>query len=159
MENQEGVDLKIYRIDLLPKIPETVKDFEIWKKDPHFYVKVDPNDKRYRISASFKYLNEIWDLKINIIRNINKIKENKILNPNYDNTIINFKGWAVDNENFYFDQTEILDTTVSRLFDPKNNTVLFLITREFQGNYNTAVVFFSKDFWNLNSYLAHFDSF
>lgn len=154
MENTNE-HLEVHKVHIQP---DNVKDlisgtsYEILSSQPHFFIKVDTIDKRYRISASFKYMNQTWDLKINIIRDLNKIFQNKIIKPNAGVISPDIISKLQENRIHIDKLNNIPDVEVMRLFDPIRNTFVFIITRSFKENKNTSVVFFSKDFWDINEY-------
>ncbi len=169
MENehkQEVEHLVINKVNILPNnIKDLIKDtgFEVWEHNPHFFIKVDTADKRYRISASFKFLNKTWGLKINIIRDLTKIKPNNILLSSEFNNDLEFSLEAIKNlkqYSIFFDEIQgINDVFIQRIFDPINNTVIFIVTRTHKDDQNTTVIFFSKDFWEINRYLKKIQNY
>lgn len=166
MENNLEVSehLVVNKINILPdNLKELIADtgFKIWEHNPHFFIKVDTIDKRYRISASFKYLNQTWDLKINIIRDLNKINYNKIITESDDSIIFSDEALKIlPQYNIYFDNISGIDNVyIQRMFDPINSTVIFIITRTHKEDQNTTVIFFSKDFWEINSYLKKLQNY
>ena len=143
-------DTSTYQIEILPEIIQS-KIFTRWEHNPHFFIKLDNTEKRYRISASFKYLNENWGLKINIIRDMNKIPKSSLItktadNLSFDSEIASDLGLELDR------RTDIQDLVIERIFDANSETVVFIISRTYDSDRNTALVFFSKNFWNVEEF-------
>jgi len=112
---------------------------------PYFFIKYASDDKRYRISTSFKYLNTKYGLHINIIRNFEKFKTEE---PQGDN--IEFLLLLLDKQ-----ESEVITTDLkySSYKDPKEETEIFFIEREWDNYINKVIVFFSLKHWSLSEYL------
>ena len=104
------------------------------KNVPYFYLKWSSDNKRYRVSASFKYLNKTYGLKINIVRECNK-------DFNFMNKIASVE----------------VDTglTYTKYIDDDNQTEIFLIERVYGHESNKIMLFFSLRFWNIDDYLDY----
>ena len=115
------------------------------KVQPYFFIKYALNDKRYRISASFKYLNDKYGLHINIIRNLDKAKAEG-LNLKFISLLL-----------YRQPKQEIINTSGNIVFrsfkDPFEKTEVFSIEREFNNEISRVLVFFSSKWWSLNDYI------
>jgi hypothetical protein len=117
------------------KIPINIKnDLNI---KPYFFIKWSKNSERYRISTSFKYLNLKFGLHINIIRDLDKIKNKDFINLITNDYI------AIDKDLIYYIYT-----------DNDNKTEIFYIIRTWENKTSGTIVFFSEKYWSLNDYLA-----
>ncbi len=116
---------------------------------PYFFIKWAQNDKRYRVSASFKYLNTTYGLHINIIRDFNKIGENS--NGDNHNKIKFLLSLLNKLEPYHVSD----DLSYTRYLDKLEHTEIFYIQRNYNGNINPTVVFFSLECWSLNDYLDY----
>lgn len=111
---------------------------------PYFFIKWACADKRYRISASFKYLNTNYGLHINIIRDFNKIKaEDATDKIKYLLSLIN----KLSAKNI------TAGLNYSSYCDDAEETEIFFIEREYNGEINKVIVFFSLKHWSFNDYL------
>ena len=114
--------------------------------DAHFFIKWAQTDKRYRISASFKFLNTKYGLHINIIRDLKKVFTSQADNLKFLLVLLNNQ-----------EQTYIADSlNFKRYINYDEETIFFLITREYEGTFNQVLVFFSLKYWGLNEYLSNF---
>jgi hypothetical protein len=118
-------------------------------QSPYFYLKWHLNDKRYRISASFRYLNKKYKLHINIIRDIAK-KEYCTIEFKYLLSLI--KNHKV---NDLFKDIDFIDNTPSvyNFLDTNTSTSVFLINRTYENTSDDTLVFFSSTFWSLTDYI------
>lgn len=158
MGNQE--DLIIYKINIEPEINKAIEELTgyQWMPDqPYFFVKISEKEKRYRISASFEFINKKWGLKIGIIRDIFKIKKLKIFKEKKegDEYLIDFANNELYSNLAISIDEEVLSAELSykRFFDPINETFIFIVTRMFNNTVNQSVVFFSKSSWSLTEYM------
>lgn len=112
---------------------------------PYFFIKWARNDKRYRVSASFKYLNTNYGLHINIIRDLNK---ESTINPPANK--IKFLLSLLNNQDY-----NIISSTLKYVnyIDKDEETEIFFIKRSFNGEDNHVLVFFSLKYWSLNDYV------
>lgn len=108
---------------------------------PYFFIKWAPDDKRYRVSTSFKYLNKTYGLRINIIRDVSKIADNNI----FEKFIQKFK------ELPFFELNNSLH--YKTYLDQEHKTEIFMVERDYLGEKNTMYVFFSLDYWTFGEYL------
>jgi len=115
------------------------------KEPAHFFIKWSPSDKRYRISASFKYLSTKYRLHINIIRDLDKIDSN---NNNFKFLLSLIKSQSM----------EELDTnfTFKRYIDWDQRSEFYYVSRTYNESTHKILVFFSLDHWGLENYLDHF---
>jgi len=117
-------------------------------KNPYFFIKWSQNDKRYRVSTSFKYLNTKYGLHINIIRDPSKITEfqPKLASSNNINYLFsllkNQRQIKLTNDLIYYNY-----------IDEKEKTEIFLIERKWNGITNFIIVFFSLKYWALIDYI------
>ena len=126
------------------QLTTTKIDISIISSDdiPYFFVKWAKQDKRYRVSTSFKYLNTKYGLHINIIRNLSKIDS-----PNgkitYLLSLLKSQKCVILTQGLqYYKYTDI-----------DENTEIFFIEREWDGVLNTVLVFFSLKHWSLSNYM------
>jgi len=139
--------------DLLTlKVPIDVQD--IIKTDdtkyntlPYFFIKYALDDKRYRISASFKYLNDKYGLHINIIRNLNKA-EIEGLNLKFIYCL--FESNTDSNTNSIADNLIFMNYK-----DAAEETEIFRVTRKWGDEISEVIVFFSTKWWSLIEYVNH----
>jgi hypothetical protein len=125
------------------------------EQPPYFFIRWSKEDKRYRISASFKYLNLNYGLHINIIRDFTKIdyleldlessKDNKGHNIKFLLSLLNKHIIGDNNIDHDLDYIECLDLT--------EGTQVFFIKRIYDDYPNYTIVFFSLNHWSFNDYL------
>jgi len=134
-------------MEIITKIPITIINDGSYQ--PHFYLKWDTCDKRYRVSTSFKYLNAKYKLHINIIRSDKK---------EFDSYTFKYLSSLIKKHStVFFEQYNIADKPEMYIFrDESTTTELFLIERTFGGITNSTVVFFSRAFWSLKDFLEYF---
>jgi len=109
---------------------------------PYFFIKWAPEDKRYRVSASFKYLNKKYGLRINIIRNLQNLNISKESLEKLIKKILEEPNNNIDASLIY-----------RNFLDKENSTEIFLIERNWNNDTNYVVVFFSLKYWRLEDYL------
>ncbi len=128
------------------EIPILLKEVPLQDTHPYFYLKWFRHNKRFRISISFKYLHKHWDLRVNIIRNLEKISEDnlkfiyELLKNGSAFRKINYKD-KQNNLGFW------------HLVDSENSGEIFLFDRIYHGEKSSLLVFFSEKHWDMNSYL------
>jgi len=113
------------------------------KESPYFFIKWSDVEKRYRVSASFKYLNKKYGIRINIVRDLKKIQQLDKIYELFRDTI---EG-NLDNGFRY-----------KKFYDQKKQTEIFYIEREWDNEVSCVVVFFSLKYWKLDDYLQEKDS-
>jgi len=114
------------------------------KTNPYFFIRNHLDNKNYRISISFDYLNKNFGINIGIIRNFSQIKlsDKRLQFFLLDFTLI---------EKIIIDDNII---GIMHYFDPRYpNTSIFKITKIFKEDTSETIAFFSKDFSNINDYL------
>lgn len=126
--------------EIITKIP-----IKIVPEEPHFFIKWVKDNKRYRISASFKYLNTNYKLHINIIRDFGK-KELEPIRLKYLLSLIK------QHQRIDLDVAED-SPKIYRYKDSDKKTEVFLVQREFDGEIGSTLVFFSLSYWSLADYL------
>ncbi len=138
-------DLLTFKVPI--DVQDTIKvDPASHKILPYFFIKYALDDKRYRISASFKYLNDKYGLHINIIRNLNKA-ENEGLNLKFIYCLLQ--------SNVCSDTNIIKDLEFSNYKDSTEETEIFRVTRKWGDEISEVIVFFSTKWWSLIEYVNH----
>jgi len=116
----------------------------IYKKNfPFFFIQNNLDIQNYRISTSFKYLNKVWDLKINIIRDINIKNKNKILvnnNPKMEIFDLIYDDYNLKIYKFIY-----------------KKEVIFFVDKEFNGEHGKTLIFFGYEYFNIKMFLEDFD--
>ena len=129
-ENIQTIKVNIYNYDTEP---------------PYFYIRNNLSTKNYRISISFKYLNDKFGLNIGVIRDFSKFKlsESKLnlflsLFKPFQKIIIN--DMEISIKKLYFSgYTE--------------HTNIFLISKKYKNTYSTTLAYFSTEYYNINNFL------
>jgi len=146
---------KIYKIYLQEK------DSTIIEGNPHFFIKIDPNDKRYRISTSFDFMNKKWGFNINIIRDLSKleIQEDQlkkiIKECELTRTLCKpgqqkiFQPSGSEESSTQEESSNFIDIFALR----SDCTFIFLIERFYEGSKNSTLVFFSTQYFNFNEFV------
>jgi hypothetical protein len=130
----------LYNDILTAKIPiNFIESYE--KEPPYFFVKWITDNKRYRISTSFKYLNIKYNLHINIIRDFEKSLDIKKF-------LYIFKKFKLQEKISLYN-----DLYYYTIIDRENSTQIFYVERLWNNEINGTIVFFSEEFWSLNKYL------
>jgi len=115
---------------------------------PHYFIKWAQDEKRYRISASFEFLNKRFGLRINIIRAV----------PQWDlsidliNTLESSPKYMVEEE----DPSGSKNSNIiyyQKLIDSVNKTELFMVTRRYDDKTSQTLVFFSLNYWTFEDYV------
>jgi len=124
---------------------------------PYFFIQ-NTAYENYRISTSFEYLNKTLDLKINIIREFQDIKEKiyKIFNKSLSKPFL-----VIDNTE---ESKEINKGTVNNTINiyryQDGEEVIFLIrkiyeTDKFIENTSESLLYFGKKYSSLNKYIKY----
>ena len=131
----------------------TLKVPVLYRSVPYVYIKMNNIDNRYRLSGNYKYLNEHYGLKINMIRDFDKIEHssNKYFSI-VDNSIDLFKksdwqNWKMgEGDNTLLVQRMIIN-------HEKENHTIIILTRNFKGDINSSIFFCSPSYYNINHFL------
>jgi hypothetical protein len=120
---------------------------------PYVYLKMSNDCNRYRLSANYKYLNENYNLKMNFIRDLEKIynNNNKFFNI-VDNKIIikdrvqaaKYQTWEVGDDFNKLNITRII-------FEA---TTILILHRDYKGDINHSLFYASTDDIDLNIFLG-----
>lgn len=118
------------------------------KIKPYFFIRNQLSTKNYRISISFIHLNKNFGLDIGIIRDFKKLE----LTPKELKTFLtdfNFiqKITSPDNDSFF------ISISKYKSLDNSSRTNIFLISKFYENEYSQTLVYFSKDFPNINIFL------
>jgi len=142
-EFQNGEEIQIIRTDIFPFCFDfnSVSNDKIPK--PYFFIRNHLDTKNYRISISFEYLNKNYGLDIGIIRNFDKINLNSSEKINF---FANFN---------LISTLEINNSKIIIMNLIKNNTSIFLINKTFENISSETLVYFSKDYSNINTFLEN----
>jgi hypothetical protein len=114
---------------------------------PHYFVKWSTDDKHYRVSTSFKFLNKKYNLKINIVRNFSHLG---VLNIEFLYNLFEEQRLTLRKINY---DNKDHNLGFYHFIDPENKGEIFLFERRFGEDFNRTLVFFSLQFWNVNEYL------
>jgi hypothetical protein len=135
VENQEE-EFNITEIPVLLKTDGT-----------HFFLKWFKENRRFRVSISFKYLFKKCGLRVNVIRNTDKIPSNKL----------EFLYKLLTDNQAIFRKIDYASTEkyigFRHLVDTENRTEIFLFERVFDGKKNNIIVFLSENYWTIDEYL------
>jgi len=113
---------------------------------PYFFIRNHLDTKNYRISISFEHLNKNFGLDIGIIRDFTKLNLNI-------NELTEFLS--------YFEQVQSTETNTTFInisnYTSKAypDTSIFIISKTFNNVSAETVVYFSKDFSNINLFLEN----
>ncbi len=123
---------------------------------PYIYLKYNINSNRYRISSNYEFLNKNYDLKIQYIRDLNKIDKNNIL-FNIKDKCITLK----DDDKFDKDTFKEDDLNFVNVYKYINHnfkkTIIFIFKRVYKDDINYSIFFSSDVFYSLNEYLNNLD--
>ena len=151
---------------LIIKVPLMVqKD----KDEPFYIIKMNKLNNLYRVSLNYEHLNKLYGLRINFIRNLEKVsnKSNKLfkisgqtisINPEFKLTNNLYK--VEKDEGFvknYEDKInccKIIKYSFIDKYDQNNVTTIFIIKRDYEDNCNFSILFSSVNFYNIDDFLA-----
>jgi len=129
-------EIQIIRINIF-RVP-------IQNTNPYFFIRNHLDTKNYRISISFDYLNKNFGINIGIIRDFSKI--------NLSNKRLQFFLLDFESVEKIINDDNIIN--IAYYQDPNYpKTIIFKITKIFKRDMSETLVFFSKDFSNINKYL------
>ena len=115
------------------------------KKFPFYFIQNSLELENYRISTSFDYLNKVWGIKINIIRDMNIPNKSKIFTDDKNNII---------NKNLFEKIYEGYNLEIYKFLYEKE--VIFYIRKDFQNKIGETLVYFGNEFHNLRLFLEYF---
>lgn len=141
-ENNDSLSLKI------PILHRTV---------PYIYIKTSITCNSYRLSGNYKYLNEHYNLKINFIRDLDKINNDNKNNKYFildNNNNINIKDgdkwqkWKIgsDTNNELHISRLIVDSALGA-------STIIILQRKYFEDINYSIFFSSTNYFNINSFL------
>lgn len=151
---------------LIIKVPLMIqKD----KDEPFYIIKMNKLNNLYRVSLNYEHLNKLYGLRINFIRNLEKVsnKSNKLfkisgqiisINPEFKLTNNLYK--VEKDEGFvknYEDKInccKIIKYSFIDKYDQNNVTTIFIIKRDYEDNCNFSILFSSVNFYNIDDFLA-----
>jgi len=117
---------------------------------PFIFLKMNKYNKNYRLSANYKYLNSKYDLKMNFIRDLDKIHypDNKFFtikeNVIYLKKNNNIQEWLLK-------ESEDNTLYISKII--YDDTSIMVLKRIFQDDINYSIFFGSLSYYNLNHFL------
>jgi len=133
-EFQDDEEIQIIRSNIFPNASTIT---------PYFFIRNHLDTKNYRISISFEHLNKNFGLDIGIIRDFDKINLPK------DNKIKFFSGFNL------LHKLETENTKINIMNLIINNTSIFLINKTFEDISSETLVYFSKDYSTINTFLEN----
>ena len=122
------------------------------KTSPYIYMRLSLDDRSYRLSGNYKYLNEHYNLKLNFIRDLGKV---------YDQN--------KDNELFIIDDDRIEIKEINKWqkysFGTIDNSLLvyhillgtdtiMILHRNYKGDEDFSLFFSSNNLYNINQKLG-----
>jgi len=129
-------EIQVIRINIFKNIyDETI---------PYFFIRNHLDNKNYRISISFDYLNKKFGINIGILRDFSQIR---LSEKSLQFFLLDF---------ILIEKIKIDDNVIGIMHysDPKYPTTsIFKITKVFKNDVSETLVFFSKEFSNINIYL------
>jgi len=174
-------------IEILPETDAKIEgDFQsitmplFEKEKPFFFIKNSLVDKKYRISASFEYLNKKLGINIEIVRKFEKInfdyctvlkepKTSEEMNGSrtieYTNDFKLIKLYEIKenkNKNNLYIFKYLPDDNISKTFLKNSDTSFYIIRKLFEDKNDCTmadtVVFFSKKYPTINEYFIKLNS-
>ncbi len=141
----------------------------MYRSVPYVYIKINDVDNKYRLSANYKYLNEHYNLRMNMIRDFNKIDIKETINPItkestnqketpwfviYNNSTIvvrceqEWQNWEMGSGNNTLN--------VKRIIIPQGDSIstIMIFYRRYFDEYNCSLFFSSNKFYNINELLG-----
>jgi len=151
MKNNTVVDLDINEKTFTTKVP-------IFNRSvPYIYIKMNDIDSKYRVSSNYKYLNEQYNLKINFIRDLDKIsnKNNEffILDSSNIKPVGDFEliKCEINDTNY----TNIYKTIITeKVYNKTETTTLMIIERVYREDINYSVFFTSTLYYSLDEFIG-----
>ena len=147
---------------LIIKVPLMVK------QEPFYIIKMNKANNLYRVSLNYEHLNKLFGLKINFIRNLNKIsnKANKVFKITKDEIVLNsdydFKSNLYKVEKFEtlvknfegnINNCKIIKYVFVDKYDSNNVSSIFILKREYKTDCNYSILFSSTSFYNIDDFL------
>lgn len=139
------------------------------KDEPFYIIKMNKANNLYRVSLNYEHLNKLFGLRINFIRNLEKVsnKSNKLFKISGETISINpdFKLsnnlYKVEKDEGFIKNYEdkincckIIKYSFIDKYDPNNVTTIFIIKRDYEDNCNFSILFSSINFYNIDDFLA-----
>jgi len=159
-ELESLMEEKIYKAKELKDIKLIIKLPIYNKYFPFFFIQDSIFLDNYRISTSFDYLNKVWDIKIDIQRNIEKISnKSKILQKVFTERGLEF---TINSKFKLIYKNENLEV-FRYIFEREGSStkeVIFYIEKNVKNedpNYGKTLVFFGNEYHNLNNFLKEVD--
>jgi len=142
-------------VDMLPKKDTITQKISIFDNPlPFFYIKMDKLSNKYRISLNYEYLNIKYNLKINYIRDLDKIDKNLLFEICNENNVSIEESPAV---RYIKDEFKITDDNYLEISKYEDDyyvgTVFYIFKRVYKDDVSYSVLFFSDIFFNLNMFL------
>lgn len=127
------------------------------RSTPYVYVKMDLSSKSYRLSANYKYLNEQYNLKINFIRDFNKIDcvNNKYFSVDTTDDISvllkNSTEWQTWNMG-----DSVKGLLISRLIvtEGSDTNTIIVLKRFYDDDINYSLFFASTKYYTIDQFLG-----
>lgn len=125
----------------------------LFRSVPYVYIKMNSIDNRYRLSGNYKYLNEHYGLRMNMIRDFTKIDNHSnryfeiVSGIAYVKHESDWQNWKMGKDN------NIL-TIQRRIVQHKDisNTIMIL-TRKYYDETNSSIFFCSNQHYDINQFL------
>lgn len=138
--------------------------------EPFFYIKMDKECNKYRVSFNYDHLNKMYDIKFNFIRNLNKIniKNNCVFNIVNDKVNVNLNLIEEQHERYIIEKKEfnvkVLDSKITNSchitkfifknkFTPTDITTIFVLRRLYDTDVNYSMLFSSYKYYKIDDFL------
>jgi len=132
-ENQQNIKLKLFN-----------------KIDPFLYIQNDLVSKRYRIATNYKFLNNFYELMIDLKRNV-KIKDQRKL-----------KNFLNSSELYIKEELELNYTDssiyITKYYNKEETHCIIIVIKDFEKESNISIFQASKNFFKLEDFLERINN-
>ena len=139
------------------------------KDEPFYIIKMNKSNNLYRVSLNYEHINKLYGLRINFIRNLEKVsnRSNKLFKISNDKISINpdFKLlnnlYKIEKDEAFIKNFEdkincckIIKYSFIDKYDSNGVTTIFIIKRDYENDCNFSILFSSVKFYNIDDFLA-----
>lgn len=138
------------------------------KDEPFYIIKMNKSNNLYRVSLNYEHINKLYGLRINFIRNLEKVsnRSNKLFKISNDKISINPDFKLLNNlykiekdetfiKNFEdkINNCKIIKYIFIDKYNSNNVSSIFILKREYKADCNYSILFSSTSFYSIDDFL------
>lgn len=138
------------------------------KDEPFYIIKMNKANNLYRVSLNYEHINKLYGLRINFIRNLDKIsnRSNKLfkisndkisINPDFKllNNLYKIEKFETFIKNFEdkINNCKIIKYIFIDKYNSNNVSSIFILKREYKADCNYSILFSSTSFYSIDDFL------